>query len=1018
MGYEAGFGLKYEGSADKIEHDKVVYEGTKDGSFHAGMEAIHALTKNSPMELTIDMCRDTSGNSCSTASYSAFNIGDKASKWKLNFHSFLGGGAGNSLQYHNNRKFTTKDEDNDSWGANCATRFTGAWWYGACHHSNLFGKYDNNEYGKGANWYHYDGHRSSVANIQMRIKHAGGSIDKYTLGAHTSLSMTDEGAVAWGCFGDGSKDCGIRTASTSTSVASGTWAFTVMGWIHKRGAIPSNEWWHLFTDGMSGDILTIRGAQSGAFRASMNSGSNGGRFTSGGGSTMNGPSGMTRFNDLSNGWHSLTIRYNKDQKTLALFVDGKRGTEWSNTVIDPSYKLRNFFGWGSSQSSYKYKGWFGDIMVHRSALNDKEVMTNHLVIGPGMLSGGKRPIHMRVFADSKTKPHSGFSLGPGWFSSTQIGYHTTKLDSYSSGTTPSWFSSNAGFDNYGVPDSWMVLGPFANGGSCTLAGGAGSNDDAPEGASLGQVEPNDTFDLEDIQTPKPFDIEKSSGQAWNLYKYNFVKNMVSECDECNGKRGIDLDCHWGGADKGDRMGYALTYVFADQDRTSNVRFGGNSYKVWVNGALIVDDSNECPTEGNCYGSEETQKSITFKKGGNSIVVQAGQAGVQHPSLSFLVKIDSRTGLRVSAHPGFDRSEPSTVPVSEAASGKTTWKESKDICQAKKMTLCRRVDLCPNGKLSAPVVNSFDGVVGQRASDVWLATSGETNQWTSIGNYDPTNRLCRTHKDSLGAQPSWSTSTNDYAFRQEVICCAMKDASTAIQATTVTVESYPMPKSTSWTKAKQICTDAGQLLCSKDEVCPDGSKTTPVSGKVANVGGVRQAPAQTKFTRSSDVWVPTRGTKNEWTSVGNYDPSNRLCRTHEDSLGSQPGWGTGTGNYNFRQEVLCCSPGAPAVKADQEPKEKTEEQVWDACASLDEKRAECAALMLEVSTSPMPETEGYCEKGTTFLDTIYKIRNQNTCKNTASSNRNIGFNFDIKFTLKDPVTMSFRYGIDFGYGGVV
>ena len=68
----------------------------------------------------------------------------------------------------------------------------------------------------------------------------------------------------------------------------------------------------------------------------------------------------------------------------------------------------------------------------------------------------------------------------------------------------------------------------------------------------------------------------------------------------------------------------------------------------------------------------------------------------------------------------------------------------------------------------------------------------------------------------------------------------------------------------------------------------------------------------------------------------------------------------------------------AVKADQEPKEKTEEQVWDACASLDEKRAECAALMLEVSTSPMPETEGYCEKGTTFLDTIYKIRNQNTC----------------------------------------
>ena len=38
------------------------------------------------------------------------------------------------------------------------------------------------------------------------------------------------------------------------------------------------------------------------------------------------------------------------------------------------------------------------------------------------------------------------------------------------------------------------------------------------------------------------------------------------------------------------------------------------------------------------------------------------------------------------------------------------------------------------------------------------------------------------------------------------------------------------------------------------------------------------------------------------------------------------------------------------------------QPWDACATLGENRAECAALFLEVTTGPSPETEGYCEQG--------------------------------------------------------
>ena len=62
-----------------------------------------------------------------------------------------------SLSYHNNYAFSTKDRDNDAWGGNCATQYLGAWWYRSCHVSNLNG-YNYNKgdirpiFAKGINW--------------------------------------------------------------------------------------------------------------------------------------------------------------------------------------------------------------------------------------------------------------------------------------------------------------------------------------------------------------------------------------------------------------------------------------------------------------------------------------------------------------------------------------------------------------------------------------------------------------------------------------------------------------------------------------------------------------------------------------------------------------------------------------------------------------------------------------------------------------------------------------------------
>lgn len=53
---------------------------------------------------------------------------------------------GDSLSYHNNMNFTTKDRDNDVYlNYNCAELRQGTWWYRSCDFSNLNGLYINSK---------------------------------------------------------------------------------------------------------------------------------------------------------------------------------------------------------------------------------------------------------------------------------------------------------------------------------------------------------------------------------------------------------------------------------------------------------------------------------------------------------------------------------------------------------------------------------------------------------------------------------------------------------------------------------------------------------------------------------------------------------------------------------------------------------------------------------------------------------------------------------------------------------
>ena len=85
------------------------------------------------------------------------------------------GTAGDSLSYHKSFPFSTKDRDNDAYGGNCAVSFHGAWWYGACHNSNLNGRYLHGthvSHANGVNWETWKGDYYSAKRAEMKTRPA------------------------------------------------------------------------------------------------------------------------------------------------------------------------------------------------------------------------------------------------------------------------------------------------------------------------------------------------------------------------------------------------------------------------------------------------------------------------------------------------------------------------------------------------------------------------------------------------------------------------------------------------------------------------------------------------------------------------------------------------------------------------------------------------------------------------------------------------------------------------------
>ena len=135
-----------------------------------GLSKLHRLA-NVSRRLRVDM-KDKDGAS-GYAKYSSFYIGGSSTDYTLHISGYSGPSeVGDSLAYHNDNKFSTKDNDNDNYSENCAVIRFAAWWYNVCQHSNLNAHYGDDRLAKGVNWYYWKGYEYSLNFTEMKVRAA------------------------------------------------------------------------------------------------------------------------------------------------------------------------------------------------------------------------------------------------------------------------------------------------------------------------------------------------------------------------------------------------------------------------------------------------------------------------------------------------------------------------------------------------------------------------------------------------------------------------------------------------------------------------------------------------------------------------------------------------------------------------------------------------------------------------------------------------------------------------------
>ncbi|XP_035795235.1 fibrinogen C domain-containing protein 1-like [Anopheles albimanus] len=165
------FQLRYDGSLDFYRDWNEYREGFGDlrKEFWLGLEKLHQLTSARRHELLVEMrnLNDDYGY----ARFRTFEIGSEDEGYSLKKLGEYSGTAGDSLKDHKGMKFSTKDRENDeNKEENCAHEYYGAWWYKACHQSNLNGGYMNYVNTKSMSWFSFNNSYQGMKYSRMMIR--------------------------------------------------------------------------------------------------------------------------------------------------------------------------------------------------------------------------------------------------------------------------------------------------------------------------------------------------------------------------------------------------------------------------------------------------------------------------------------------------------------------------------------------------------------------------------------------------------------------------------------------------------------------------------------------------------------------------------------------------------------------------------------------------------------------------------------------------------------------------------
>ncbi|XP_065058542.1 ficolin-2-like [Rhopilema esculentum] len=148
--------------------------GDMNGNFWLGLEKLHKLAApGKGAILRVDL-KHMEFEDKKYAKYSLFEISGELDGYRLKVGGYSGD-AGDSLSFQNGMKFTTKDKDQDTYYINCASKFKGAWWYSACHLSNLNGLHPSSGSGSALteymSWKAIKNEYGKVTFSEMKVKY-------------------------------------------------------------------------------------------------------------------------------------------------------------------------------------------------------------------------------------------------------------------------------------------------------------------------------------------------------------------------------------------------------------------------------------------------------------------------------------------------------------------------------------------------------------------------------------------------------------------------------------------------------------------------------------------------------------------------------------------------------------------------------------------------------------------------------------------------------------------------------